>query len=116
MAGDKTDAAWPIFNAARGQIKSLHANNRFFVLSTEQFKREMTADYFGPRTSSEPRIGSGTLSPQLTPRQTGSKMCKIIYAGDSFNLSQELFRIVGFWDEATVIGESQRATAVLGPK
>jgi carboxylesterase type B len=36
---DKTDAAWPIFNAA-GQLKSLQENDRSFVLSTEQFKRE----------------------------------------------------------------------------
>jgi para-nitrobenzyl esterase len=39
VPSDKTDAAWPIFNAA-GQLKSLHENNRSFVLSTEQFKRE----------------------------------------------------------------------------
>ena len=36
---DKTDAAWPIFNAA-GQIMSLQENDRSFVLSTEQFKHE----------------------------------------------------------------------------
>jgi Arabinose-binding domain of AraC transcription regulator, N-term len=32
-------AAWPIFNAA-GQLKSLQENDRSFVLSTEQLKRE----------------------------------------------------------------------------
>jgi carboxylesterase type B len=36
---DKTDAAWPIFHAV-GQLKSLQENDRSFVLSTEQFKRE----------------------------------------------------------------------------
>jgi para-nitrobenzyl esterase len=39
VPSDKTDSAWPIFNTA-GQLKSLHANDRSFVLSTEQFKRE----------------------------------------------------------------------------
>jgi para-nitrobenzyl esterase len=39
VPSDKSDAAWPIFNAA-GQLKSLHENDRSFVLSTEQFKRE----------------------------------------------------------------------------
>jgi para-nitrobenzyl esterase len=39
VPSDKSDAAWPIFNAA-GQLKSLRENNRSFVLSTEQFKRE----------------------------------------------------------------------------
>jgi hypothetical protein len=39
VPSDKTDAAWPIFNAA-GQVKSLQENDRSFVLSTEQFKRE----------------------------------------------------------------------------
>ena len=39
VPSDKTDAAWPIFNAA-GQLKSLQENDRSFVLSTEQFKRE----------------------------------------------------------------------------
>ena len=39
VPSDETDAAWPIFHAA-GQLKSLHANGRSFVLSTEQFNRE----------------------------------------------------------------------------
>jgi hypothetical protein len=39
VPSDKTDAAWQIFNAA-GQLKSLQENDRSFVLSTEQFKRE----------------------------------------------------------------------------
>src|ERR1700729_1661281 len=39
VPSDKTDAAWPIFNAA-GQLKSLQENDRSFVLSTEQLKRE----------------------------------------------------------------------------
>jgi para-nitrobenzyl esterase len=39
VPSDKTDSAWPIFNTA-GLLKSLHANDRSFVLSTEQFKRE----------------------------------------------------------------------------
>jgi hypothetical protein len=39
VPGDKTDATWPIFNAA-GQAMSLHANDRSFVLSTEMLNRE----------------------------------------------------------------------------
>jgi hypothetical protein len=39
VPSDETDAAWPIFHAA-GQLKSLHANGRSFVLSNDQFNRE----------------------------------------------------------------------------
>ena len=46
VPSDKTDAAWPIFNAA-GQLKSLHANDRSFVLSTEQFNREHNCKFWG---------------------------------------------------------------------
>ena len=39
VPNDKTGATWPIFNAA-GQVKSLDANDRSFMLSTEMFNRE----------------------------------------------------------------------------
>ncbi len=42
---DKTDAAWPIFNAA-GQIMSLKANDRSFMLSTEMFSREHNCKFW----------------------------------------------------------------------
>jgi carboxylesterase type B len=45
VPSDKTDAGWPIFNAA-GQLKSLHANDRSFVLSTEQFNREHNCKFW----------------------------------------------------------------------
>ncbi|MBV9289924.1 MAG: carboxylesterase family protein [Hyphomicrobiales bacterium] len=39
VPSDKTGASWPLFNAA-GQLMSLQANDRSFVLSTEMFNRE----------------------------------------------------------------------------
>ena len=42
---NKTDAAWPIFNAA-GQIMSLKANDRSFMLSTEMFSREHNCKFW----------------------------------------------------------------------
>ena len=45
VPSDKTGAAWPIFNAA-GQIMSLHANDRSFVLSTEMFEREHNCKFW----------------------------------------------------------------------
>ena len=45
VPSDETDAAWPIFHVA-GQLKSLHANGRSFVLSTEQFNREHNCKFW----------------------------------------------------------------------
>ena len=45
VPSDKTNSAWPIFNAA-GQLKSLHANHRSFVLSSELFDREHNCKFW----------------------------------------------------------------------
>jgi hypothetical protein len=45
VPSDKTGSAWPIFNAA-GQLNSLHANDRSFVLSTELFDREHNCKFW----------------------------------------------------------------------
>jgi hypothetical protein len=42
---DKTGASWPLFNAA-GQLLSLQANDRSFVLSTEMFNREHNCKFW----------------------------------------------------------------------
>jgi para-nitrobenzyl esterase len=46
VPNDKTGATWPIFNAA-GQIMSLHANDRSFMLSTELFDHEHNCKFWG---------------------------------------------------------------------
>jgi para-nitrobenzyl esterase len=42
---DKTGASWPLFNAA-GQLMSLQASDRSFVLSTEMFNRQHNCKFW----------------------------------------------------------------------
>ncbi len=45
VPSDQTGATWPIFNAA-GQVMSLRANDRSFMLSTEMFNRERNCKFW----------------------------------------------------------------------
>jgi carboxylesterase type B len=45
VPSDRTDAPWPVFNAA-GQLKSLRTNHQSFVISSDEFGREHNCKFW----------------------------------------------------------------------